>query len=153
MNLEQITAWIEAHPVLFAVVLWPLITAVVTWFTKPRTDIELALMSPRAAAFWRLVRKAGFDSKGVLDSLHTLLTGKPPSPPKPNDDKPVLRILSVVVLCFWTGLNVVSCLPALTPEDATELVRYSDKLAKCREEGRDAGSYDAYESCKKREGL
>lgn len=29
----------------------------------------------------------------------------------------------------------------------------NEKLARCRGEGRDAGTYDAYEACKKREGL
>jgi hypothetical protein len=147
MTMEDVVNWIEAHPVLFAVVLWPMITALVTWFTKPKTDDELALMSPRAAAFWRLVRKAGFDSKGVLDALHVLLRRKPPAPPGP----PTLRLLSV--LCLVCVTTTSACLPALSPEDATELVRYSDKLAQCREEGRDAGSYAAYEKCKKREGL
>ncbi len=59
----------------------------------------------------------------------------------------VLAICVSVAIAYCTG-----CGPALIPADDPELQELAGKLARCRAEGRDAGSYEAYEACKKREG-
>jgi hypothetical protein len=56
----------------------------------------------------------------------------------------------VLVLLVATAASAeASCAAASN----TDLEAVAAKLAQCRAEGRDAGTYDAYERCKAREGI
>lgn len=51
-------------------------------------------------------------------------------------------------------LVLMSCSkPALTPEDNLHIEALGKKLDICKAEGREAGSYQAYEDCKKDAGI
>jgi hypothetical protein len=83
--------WIELHPVFFMVVAWPILTAIVNWVFRARTDAELAQMNPRLAAALRFVRASGLDATAASGFLWKVLTGgKRPLPeaPPPNDKTP-----------------------------------------------------------------
>lgn len=45
------------------------------------------------------------------------------------------------------------CTPTLSSGDRSDLADTAGKLAKCQAEGREAGTYAAYEDCKVRAGL
>ena len=68
-------------------------------------------------------------------------------------------VAAVAILALVITLTA-SCKPAIEPLDAAqgkEILQHVDdtetKLANCRTEGRDAGSFVVYEDCKRREGL
>lgn len=53
-----------------------------------------------------------------------------------------------------TAIALASCGgPTLTPTDRAELETHAAKLAACQEQGREAGTYAAYEACKLDAGL
>lgn len=86
--MTSIPNWIEGHPVLFAVVLWPLISGTVNAVLRRRTIEEYAAMPPRVAAVLMFLRSAGLDPERALEHISRALTGKPilfrdvvPSPP------------------------------------------------------------------------
>ncbi len=82
----------------------------------------------------------------VLSGIVNLLLGRAPTKPDANDGVgPVTLALFVLA----TGAALQACAAA---GDA-ELDALAAKLARCRAEGRDGGSYDAYERCKTREGI
>lgn len=97
MNIAAIPAWIEAHPLLFTVVLWPIISGAVNAVLKRRTIEEYAAMPPRLAALLMFLRSAGLDPGRSLEHIHRGLTGKPipvpvtPIPPPPPSPLPVIR--------------------------------------------------------------
>jgi hypothetical protein len=91
--------WIEAHPVLFAL-LWPTVTALVTAVLKPRSVEEYAAMPPRLGAVLRLVGAIGFDVPKMLESVRQVLTGKRPG---------ALSILAPMLLAL--ALPLVGCTP------------------------------------------
>lgn len=66
-------AWIEAHPVMFMVVFWPAITAVVNFIFRKRTKEELDAMNPRAAYLLRFIRSSGLDATWALGHLWKVL--------------------------------------------------------------------------------
>lgn len=96
MNLSAIPAWIEAHPLLFTVVLWPLISGTVNVVLKRRTIEEYAAMPPRLAAVLMFLRSAGLDPGRSLEHIHRGLTGKPipvPAPPVPTPPPSPLPVI------------------------------------------------------------
>ncbi len=68
--------WIEAHPVLFATVLWPLVSALVTWALKPRSPEQYQAMHPRVAAALKLVGALGLDVPNTLQAVRQLIRGR-----------------------------------------------------------------------------
>jgi hypothetical protein len=83
----------------------------------------------------------------VLSGIVNLLLGR--NPPRPPSDGGAAAALLIVVLgCAVT----VACATVDVPGDV-EMRALSTKLARCRAEGRDAGSYATYERCKEREGI
>lgn len=86
MNL--ILAWVEAHPTTFALVVWPLITAIVTWLFKPRTAADYAKLPPKVAGLLRLIGALGFDVPNVLKALRALFGNAPPAPPALGSSPP-----------------------------------------------------------------
>lgn len=67
--------WIEDNPVLFATVIWPLVTGIVTAVFRPRTPEEYAAMPPRVAAVIRFICAIGLDVPKALETIRLLLTG------------------------------------------------------------------------------
>lgn len=74
--MTPLILFLAAHPEFWAYFLFPLITLVVTWLTKPRTSEDFAAMNPRVAAFLKLVAAVGFDAPKILESISQLVTGK-----------------------------------------------------------------------------
>lgn len=74
--MTPVILFLAAHPEFWAYFLFPIVTAVVTWLTKPRTAEDFASMNPRLAAFLKLVAAVGFDAPKILDSIRQLVTGK-----------------------------------------------------------------------------
>jgi len=69
---SSIWPWVEAHPVFASVIFWPIVTAIVTWFLKPRSPEEYAALAashPRIAQVLRLVGALGLDAPKVLQIL------------------------------------------------------------------------------------
>lgn len=100
--------WIEQNPVLFSVVVWPLVTAIVTAFFRKRTAEEYAAMPPRLAAFMRFVGAIGFDAPKALETVRLMVTGGVPSDakPKPPPKPPVLPLMALVLaLVFAAGCH------------------------------------------------
>lgn len=102
-----VTALAAAHPVLFACVVIPVVSAVVNaliaYLASPHWASILAA-HPRAAAAMKLLKAIGVDPVGILKSLHVIVTGRPPGggdgadaggdkPSKPKADAagPILR--------------------------------------------------------------
>ena len=80
---QSIWPWVEAHPVFASMVVWPLITALVTLLFKPRSPEEyaaLAVNHPRVAQFLRLVGALGIDLPKVLQVLGDLSKRVPKAP-------------------------------------------------------------------------
>ena len=82
----------------------------------------------------------------VLSGIVNLLLGRAPLGDKPDGG---VGPVAVLLLVAGAGTALHACAGA---KDA-ELDALAAKLAQCRAEGRDAGSYDAYERCKTREGI
>lgn len=61
--------WIEQHAVLMSVVVWPLLTALVSGLFKPRTPEAYAELPPRLAAFLKLVGALGLDVPNVIEAV------------------------------------------------------------------------------------
>lgn len=59
--MQQFLDFAESHPALFAALVWPLLTAIVTAMFKPRTPEEYAALPPKLAAFLRLIAALGLD--------------------------------------------------------------------------------------------
>lgn len=67
-----------------------------------------------------------------------------------------LILLMSFIATFEVASVVMSCGAFIEKPGAAEgreIEDHAAKLLKCREEGRDAGSYKAYEDCKKDAGL
>lgn len=80
---SSIWPWVEAHPVFASVIFWPIITAIVTWFLKPRSPEEYAALAanhPRIAQVLRLVGALGLDLPKVLQILGDLVKRVPKGP-------------------------------------------------------------------------
>lgn len=105
--MNKILDWIAANPTLFALVVWPLITGVVTAIFRKPTAEEYAAMNPRWAAFRRLIGAIGLDVPKALETVRLVLTGgKPDDAPKPPS-LPPLPILFVVAVLVGCGCNPI----------------------------------------------
>ena len=65
-----------AHPFIWTLVVFPVVSFAVTWFAKPRSPEEFAAMNPYLAAFLKLVGAIGFDAPKILDAISQLYSGK-----------------------------------------------------------------------------
>lgn len=75
--------------------------------------------------------------------------GTPPTLKSPPDPPALKRILALA--CLACGLG--ACAGAFTPADGSELLEHAGQLSRCQNVGREAGSYAAYDACKKEAGL
>ena len=75
--MSEFLAFVEAHPALFSVLVWPLLTAIITAVFKPRTPEEYDALPPRVAAALKLVAALGLDPVKGLEALKQLLAPKP----------------------------------------------------------------------------
>jgi hypothetical protein len=62
-------------------------------------------------------------------------------------------LVLVITTSFLINLSLMACSPAITPEDAVHIANHGVTLERCKAEGREAGSYQAYEDCKKDAGI
>lgn len=78
--------WIETHPVVFGLIVWPLFTAIVTSiFSKPSD--EFAAKYPRLAALRRIPSDAGINLPKLMGNVLVMLTGGRAAPVA-VDDRP-----------------------------------------------------------------
>lgn len=73
--MQSAIDWLSAHPLVWQLALYPLLTAVVTWLLKPRTPEQYAALPPRLAAFLKLVAAVGFDAPKIVESVSQVVTG------------------------------------------------------------------------------
>lgn len=85
--MTPVILFLAAHPEFWAYFIFPVVTLVVTWLTKPRTAAEFDAMNPRVAAFLKLVAAVGFDAPKILDSIKQLVSGKVRTPEEEKDKK------------------------------------------------------------------
>lgn len=76
--MAHVTDWISKNPVLFSMVLWPLVTGLVTWLFKPRTPEQYAAMPSFIRSVLKLLGALGLDAPHVLEGIKELL--KLPAP-------------------------------------------------------------------------
>jgi hypothetical protein len=88
--MSSVLAFVEAHPDLVSVVLWPLITALVTALFKPRSPEEYEAMPPRVAAGLKLLAALGVDPVKAVEAVKQLVSGKAE---KVEPEKPDLELL------------------------------------------------------------
>lgn len=79
--------WLGAHPVIWQLALWPILSAAVTWLFKPRSPEEYAALPPRVAAGLKLIGALGFDAPKILESIAQVVTGSSKSPTREHLDK------------------------------------------------------------------
>lgn len=86
--LHQLAQLRRDHPVVFVLVLVPIVTMVANWgiyfFTSPRWN-QILLSNPRLAGLLKLLKSAGLDPAGILKSLYMVLTGRVWTEPKPTE--------------------------------------------------------------------
>jgi hypothetical protein len=94
---KDFVGFLAAHPMFYAVFVWPLLSAVVSWVFKPRTTDEYAAMNPRLASVLRLVGALGIDPAKALQAIagifgspqkFTVVTLKTPPSEPPKEPKP-----------------------------------------------------------------
>lgn len=73
---KDVLAFLSAHPAFYALVVWPLFSALVSWLFKPRTTEDYASMNPRLASALRLVGALGLDPAKALQAIAGIF-GKP----------------------------------------------------------------------------
>jgi hypothetical protein len=60
-----------------------------------------------------------------------------------------LGCLSAVLVAYF----VMACGPTLTPEDTIHVAGHTLTIERCKAEGREAGTYAAYQACKDDAGI
>jgi hypothetical protein len=88
----------------------------------------------------------------VVSGIINLLLGRRPPGNGSNGSGVAASSAAGATLLAFAFASNTACSPSLLPDDA-ELRSLAVKLAQCRAEGRDAGTYDAYDACKRREGI
>lgn len=73
--MQSAIDWLSAHPLVWQLAMYPLLTAVVTWLFKPRTPEQYAALPPRVAAFLKLVAAVGFDAPKIIEAVSQVATG------------------------------------------------------------------------------
>lgn len=79
--MKHLTDWIAANPLLFTVVVWPLVSAIVTTILRKPTAEEYARMNPRVAALRRFIAAIGLDAPKALETIRLFLSGGVPGVP------------------------------------------------------------------------
>lgn len=155
--MNAVVSWVEAHPVIFAVVIWPLVTGIVTSVLRKPTAEEYARMNPRVAALRRFIAAIGLDVPKVLETIHLGVTGRSPTdakrddvPPTPRNVPPLptifmfISIACVAVLsCFACGCSPAASKTAV--DEVTihaEVTGYNAELGVCRK-----GARAAFDAC------
>ena len=80
--MNAASEWASAHPETMALVVWPVLTALVTFLFKPRTAEDYAKLPPRVAGVLRLVGALGLDVPNVLNAVRAIASAPPPPPPR-----------------------------------------------------------------------
>lgn len=119
MNLlSSLSGWAEAHPELMAAIIWPLVTALVTFLFKPRSAEEYASLPPRVAAALKLVAALGLDPVKAIEAAKQIVAGptKPPKGPSVRGAIARRRLDGIALLCFFgvvllASRAVVGCTP------------------------------------------
>lgn len=73
--MQAVIDWANRNPIVVNVLVWPLITAVLTWAFKPRTPEEYQRMG-RIGSVLKVLGAIGIDVPVLLQGLKELRTGK-----------------------------------------------------------------------------
>ena len=89
--MHNVFEWIEDHPVVFGLIIWPILTALITSiFSKPSD--AFAAKYPRLAALRRIPSDAGINLPKLLGNVLVMLTGgKAASAPAFPDEEPTKK--------------------------------------------------------------
>lgn len=138
MSLATASAWIQANPVLFTLIIWPAVTGLITAIARKRTAEEYAAMPPRLAAVLRFIGAVGLDLPKMLQTARLVITGGVPAD-APADVRPTGKLpqdppsgpgvgLMVLVLAF--GLRAQGCgSPRTVPPNAIAGACVTSRLA------------------------
>jgi len=77
VTTASVIGFVNAHPTMMAAIVWPAITAVVTWVTRKRTEAEYIAMNPRLSAVLKMIGALGLDAPKLVRQLQQIVTGKP----------------------------------------------------------------------------
>ena len=115
--------WIEAHPTIFALVILPILGAIVSWLGKPRTPEEFARMPYAVAQGLRLWAAIFPDPNKALKIISDALQRKgkggdepPTKPVLPPDPPSGAGGLGVLALAVALATSMQAC--AMTAEAA-----------------------------------
>jgi len=75
VTLAAVKVWAVAHPEFMAVVVWPIVTAIVTALFKPKTPEAYAKLPPRLAALLQLIGAIGLDAGKAVSILKKVVMG------------------------------------------------------------------------------
>jgi len=107
--------WIEAHPTIFALVIMPVIGAIVSWLGKPRTPEEFARMPYVVAQLLRVWSAVFPDPNKVAKVIGEMLTRKkvdqdaPTKPRLPPDPPSGAGGLGVLALALALSMGTQGC--------------------------------------------
>lgn len=73
--MQAVIDWANRNPIVVNVLVWPLITAVLTWAFKPRTPEEYQRMG-RLGSVLKVLGALGIDVPVLLQGLKEIRTGK-----------------------------------------------------------------------------
>lgn len=151
--------WLKANPLVWELALFPVLTALVTWLFKPRTEVEYAAMHPRLAALLKLVAAVGFDAPKILDALTQVATGKSRTAAEERtkqrgtaDVRAVVEgmviLAAIAVACAGAFYMLTGCGPAQTAEAAAKIEaerqEYRAAVLECaRKHADDCAAFDA----------
>lgn len=83
--MTSIIQWIEQHPTLFAVAIWPAFTWLITWAFKPRTAAEYERLHPKLAALLKMIGALGLDAPAVIKAAREWKEGYVPRAERPTN--------------------------------------------------------------------
>lgn len=137
----MILTWLSENQLVWELLLIPLVTFVVTWLFKPRTEVEYAALHPRIAALLKLVAALGIDAPKLADALVQLARGRVRTVAEERTKQrgaTSLESVSFAVLfcagCMIFALDVSCALSGCQPSHAVTAIdvsAYAAKLEAC----------------------
>lgn len=61
--------WLGAHPVIWAILVWPIVTAFFNWLFRPRTEADYLALPTWLATTLRFIAALGLDPVAMKDAL------------------------------------------------------------------------------------
>lgn len=74
--MNQALEWLRDHPLVWELLLFPLVTFIATALFKPRSPEEYAALGPRLGALLKLIGAIGWDAPKLVEAARQLATGQ-----------------------------------------------------------------------------